>query len=224
MVVMALMSRPRSLRNRITRVAPARFLLFFVLLAVGIAAATFVSPWWLSVMLGFDLAAVAFVAGCYPLLGKTAPAMRESAINEDANRTILLILVFAIVLVILVAVGSQLGDASNRTGGDIALVIGTLLIAWIFGNTVYALHYAHLFYSRDDGGRDRAGIAFPGSERNPSFSDFLYFAFTIGCTLAVSDADVTSRHIRQIVTMHAVAGFIYNVGVFALTVNILAGG
>jgi uncharacterized membrane protein len=224
MVVMPLMSRRRTLRNRITRIAPTRFILFFALLAAGIAAATFVSPWWLSVMLGFDLAAVTFVAGCYPLLGKSAPAMRESAIHEDANRSILLVLVFAIVLVILVAVGSQLGDSGNRTGVDIALVIGTLLVAWVFGNCVYALHYAHLFYSRDDGGRDRAGIKFPGAERNPSFAAFLYFAFTLGCTLAVSDADVTSRHIRQVVTAHAVAGFIYNVGVFALTVNILAGG
>jgi uncharacterized membrane protein len=218
------MSRPRTLRNRIARIAPTRFIFFFALLLAGIAAATFVSPWWLSVMLGFDLAAMAFVAGCYPLFGKSAPAMREIATNEDANRPILLILAFALVVVILVAVGSQLGDPAGRNGGDIALVIGTLLIAWIFANCVYALHYAHLFYTSDDGGVDRGGIDFPGAEPNPSFSDFLYFAFTIGCTLAVSDADVTSRHIRKVVTAHAVAGFIYNVGVFALTVNILAGG
>jgi uncharacterized membrane protein len=219
------MSRRRPLRNRLVRIAPVRFIIFFALLLAGIVAATFVTPWWLSVMLGFDLAAVAFVAGCYPLLAKSAPAMREIATNEDANRPILLILAFALGLVILVAVGSQLGDGAQRNGGDIALVIGTLLIAWIFANCVYALHYAHLFYSSDaDGGGDRRGIAFPGNEPNPSFSDFLYFAFTIGCTLAVSDADVTSRHIRRVVTAHAIAGFIYNVGVFALTVNILAGG
>jgi uncharacterized membrane protein len=149
--------------------------------------------------------------------------MRRAALDNDANRGVLLVVAFALTSVVLIAVGSQLALDAKTGWSDVTLTIGTLIMAWLFANTVYALHYAHLFYSSDDGGKDSAGIEFPGGDATPSFSDFLYFAFTIGCTLAVSDTNVTSPHIRRVVTAHSVAGFIYNVGVFALTVNLLAG-
>ena len=149
--------------------------------------------------------------------------MRLAAASNDANRGILLILAFALTTVVLVAVGSQLARNSKTSWTDISMTIFTLIIAWVFANAVYALHYAHLFYTSDDGGKDMSGIEFPGTGKHPEFADFVYFAFTIGCTLAVSDTDVTSPHVRKVVTAHSVAGFIYNVGVFALTVNLLAG-
>ena len=55
------MAKARTIGNRI---APARFLVFFGMLALTIAAATLIAPWWRSVMIGFDLSAGAFVVGC----------------------------------------------------------------------------------------------------------------------------------------------------------------
>ena len=46
---------------------------------------------------------------------------------------------------------------------------------------------------------------------------------TVGAALQVSDTAIDSPHIRKVVTAHTIAAFIYNVGVFALTVNMLAG-
>jgi uncharacterized membrane protein len=213
------MAATRHLGNRI---APARFLLFIGMLVGSIAAATFIEPWWLSVMIGFDLSATVFILSCIPLLGHTHKEMRKVAIENDANRGILLLIASMMTIVILVSVGSQMASAAKTQWFDIALTIVTLLLAWVFGNSIYALHYSHLFYTSDDGGKDQAGIDFPGTKL-PQFSDFVYFAFTIGSTLAVSDTNITSPHIRKVVTAHGVAGFIYNVGVFALTVNLLAG-
>ena len=204
------------------RIAPARFLVFFGMLVASVALATVVTPWWLSVMLGFDFSALVFVLSCVPLLDHNHKHMRKVAIESDANRGILLLLAFALMTVVMVAVGSQMAEVGKTSWTDIALTIVTLLTAWFFGNSVYALHYSHLFYTADDGGKDTAGIDFPGTKL-PQFSDFVYFAFTVGSTLAVSDTNITSPHIRKVVTAHSIAGFIYNVGVFALTVNLLAG-
>jgi uncharacterized membrane protein len=217
------MAKARTLGNRI---APIRFVIFFVMLGGTIAAATLIAPWWRSVMWGFDVSALTFVVGCIPLYNNSPSQMRKAAEANDANRAILLFLAFALTAVILVAVGSEMASSKQSGVFDIALTITTLLVAWFFGNTVYALHYAHLFYTADDGGKDRAGIVFPsesGKDRTPVFSDFVYFSFTVGSALATSDANITSPHIRKVVTAHTIAAFIYNVGVFALTVNMLAG-
>jgi uncharacterized membrane protein len=217
------MAKARTLGNRI---APIRFVIFFVMLGGTIAAATLIAPWWRSVMWGFDVSALTFVLGCIPLYNNSPSQMRKAAEANDANRAILLFLAFALTAVILVAVGSEMASSKQSGVFDIALTITTLLVAWFFGNTVYALHYAHLFYTADDGGKDRAGIVFPsesGKDRTPVFSDFVYFSFTVGSALATSDANITSPHIRKVVTAHTIAAFIYNVGVFALTVNMLAG-
>src|SRR6476659_5759235 len=99
------MANRRSIGNRI---APARFMVFFVLLATTIAAATLIAPWWRSVMVGFDLSALAFVVGCIPLYNDKPKQMRAAAEANDANRVILLGLAFALTIVILVAVGSEM--------------------------------------------------------------------------------------------------------------------
>ena len=214
------MAKRISIGNRI---APARFVIFFAMLFVSIGVAAIIAPWWRSVMLGFDLSALVFIASCLKLYEDRAGEMRKVAEANDANRAVLLFLAFALGIVILVAVGSEMSSAKTTGPIDIAITISTLLIAWFFGNTVYALHYAHLFYTADDGGKDRAGIKFPGNDKTPTFSDFVYFAFTIGAALSTSDTDITSPHIRKVATAHCIVAFIFNVGVFALTVNMLAG-
>ena len=214
------MAKRNSIGNKI---APPRFLIFFAMLIGSVALATFIAPWWRSVMLGFDLAAMVFMASCIKLYDDKAGEMRKVAEANDANRAVLLFLAFAMGVVILVAVGSEMSSAKSRGPIDIAITISTLLIAWFFGNTVYALHYAHLFYTADDGGKDRAGLKFPGTDKTPTFSDFVYFAFTIGSALSVSDTEIDSPHIRKVVTAHSIVAFIFNVGIFALTVNMLAG-
>ena len=60
-------------------------------------------------------------------------------------------------------------ELKGETDGAIkALILGTLTLAWLFSNVIYALHYSHLWYTRDDtAGSDSKGIDFPGTE-NPT--------------------------------------------------------
>ena len=205
------------------RIAPARFVIFFVMLVLSVAFGLMLAPWWRSMMIGFDLSALVFILSCIRLYDDDPATMRKVAVENDANRAVLLFLAFALGVVILVSVGSEMTSAKSSGPIDIAVTITTLLMAWFFGNTVYALHYSHLFYTADDGGKDSAGIKFPGTDKTPAFSDFVYFSFTIGSALSVSDTAITSPHIRKVVTVHTIVAFIFNVGVFALTVNMLAG-
>ncbi len=218
--ILPAMATRKTIGNRI---APTRFILFFAMLGASIALATIITPWWLSVMLGFNLSALVFMLSCVPLYKTGHEQMRKAAIDNDANRAVLLLLAFALAIVILVAVGSQMSSNTHSTPIDIAITIVTLLTSWFFGNTVYALHYSHLYYTSDDGGKDQAGLEFPGGDDTPMFSDFVYFAFTLGAALSTADTNITSPHIRRVATAHSIVAFVYNVGVFALTVNLLAG-
>ena len=204
------------------RIAPPRFLLFFGLLAIGTAAGwRFLGP-ASAVMAGFDLAVLGFMASAFPLFRHKAPEMRRASRENDANRVTLLGLALILSCVILVAVAGELTGDRHLTHLETTLVIATLALAWTFANLVYAFHYAHLFYSGCDGGKDRAGIDFPGKHPEPDYWDFVYFSFTLGVALQTSDVCITSSGIRRVVTVHCIGAFVYNLVVLALAVNVLA--
>jgi uncharacterized membrane protein len=98
------------------------------------------------------------------------------------------------------------------------MIIVTLILAWVFSNTVYAFHYAHLAYSKPDAGC--AGLDFPDTTE-PNYWDFVYFAFTLGMTFQTSDVTISDQGIRKVVTVHCLAAFIFNIGVLAFTINVL---
>lgn len=214
------MPSARTIGNRI---APPRYLLFLGVLAIGLGVGVSAFGWQRGVMIGFDIAAAAFLVSCINLFNDTPKEMRADAKANDANRVLLLAMSFVISLVILVAVGSQLSQKGGLDEYDIALIVGTLVVVWTFGNAIYTLHYAHLFYSGDDGGKDHSGLDFPG-RRAPDYADFCYFAFTLGVALQTADVCITSPHIRRVATVHCIAAFFFNLGVLALTVNVLGAG
>ena len=205
------------------KVAPPSFILFFCLLIAGTAGAwQFLGP-ASAIMAGFDLAAIGFVLSLVRLLGHEAEQMRQSSRQNDANRATLLIVALVLSFVILVAVTGELAGDKHLSTMETVIVIATLSLAWTFANLVYALHYAHLYYSGIDGGRDHAGLDFPGKHPEPDYWDFIYFSFTLGVALQTSDVCITSSGIRRVVTVHCIGAFIYNLVVLALAVNVLAG-
>jgi len=208
------------------RVAPPRFVLFVVVFVAGLGFAS--RPLGLgtglglgrAIMAAFDAAALLFLLSVVPLLGRgTPPAMRAAARDNDANRAGLLGLTATTMIAILVAVAHELGHPGRAA---VVPVIATLVLAWVFSNTVYALHYAHLFYLDADG-RDAGGLDFPDTPQ-PDYWDFLYFSITLGMTFQTSDVSVTSRRIRRVVLGQSSAAFVFNLGVLAFTVNVLGGG
>lgn len=205
-----------------TYLAPERFLAFLVMLALTTWFAAQQTPIERAVMIGFDVASVAFLLMIAPLLRRRdAEHMRESSRLNDANRATLLVISGVVIVAILVAVGAEVTQKDQLAGWGKALVIATLALAWLFSNTVYALHYAHVFYLRDGGTkRDQGGIEFPG-RAEPDYGDFFYFAFTLGMTFQTSDCQICNRRMRQIALMHSIAAFVFNIGVLAFTINVL---
>jgi uncharacterized membrane protein len=206
------------------RIAPPHFILFLVLLIAGAAAGMRLLGPRHGLMAGFDVAAAVFLLSLMPIFLKSDPAtMRGQVERNDANRVVLLGITAAVVAVILVTVAAELIDQKSARGGSAkALVIVTLALAWLFSNIVYALHYAHLYYRRDKDGKDRGGIDFPQTPE-PDYSDFIYFSFTLGMTFQTSDSNITSGGMRSVVVCHCFAGFVYNIGVLAFTINVLGG-
>lgn len=216
----------RTIKQSIgNRLAPPRFLIFLALLVPGGAAAAALAGWRIGIMLGFDGAAIVFLLSLWPLFRANAGAMRAQAAANDANRVMLLALTGVVMIAVLTAVAAELsGGGGEPSALNKAVVIATLAVAWVFSNVVYALHYAHLYYLKDqDRNRDLGGLDFP-AEKEPLYWDFVYFAFTLGMTFQTSDVDVTSGAVRKVAVFHCLAAFAFNLGVLAFTINVLGSG
>lgn len=206
---------------------PARFLLFLTLFPAGVllwhALGHSLAE---SVDLGFDGAALVFLGSLVPLFltGRSTAGMRQQAANNDANRVLVLAITTLLTVVIMAAIAGELPRVAHGGGHWMLVkVIATLMLAWLFANVVYALHYAHLFYSPGDvEGEDACGLEFPGGE-SPDYLDFVYFSFTLGMTFQTADVNISGKPIRRIAVLHGFAAFVYNIGVIAFTINAIGG-
>jgi uncharacterized membrane protein len=205
-----------------TRVAPARFVAFCIVFGASLVVAIPALGPGRGTMAAFDAASLLFLVSIVPLSNCTGAAeMRRRAKGNDANRVGLLALTGLVMIVILIVVAGEIRAKSD--GATVGLVVGTLALAWLFSNTIYALHYAHIYYLGDEHGADLAGLAFPECDE-PDYWDFIYFAFTLGMTFQTSDVEMTSRKMRRVATGQCLAAFVFNIGVLAFTINVLGGG
>lgn len=210
------------------RIAAPRFLAFLLLLplatwgAHGLGA----GDWAKSLALGFDAAAALFLASLLPLvLRHEAEAIRCRADANDANRVIVLVISSVLTLVVMAAIAGELQGARSGQVNSMLGLIATLVLIWLFANSVYALHYAHEFYTPEagEGGtHDRGGLDFPDTPE-PGYRDFAYFAFTLGMTFQTSDVAITQSRIRAVAVLHSFAAFVFNIGVIAFTINVIGG-
>jgi len=208
-------------------VAPPRFLAFLVLLPLaGFVHHQLFHPhsWTKSLAIGFDFAAALFLLSLLPLLRERgADAIRARADANEANRIVVLVIASTMTMVVMSAIAGELPAA--RSGDPIGIVqlVATLLLIWFFANSVYALHYAHDYYSgHPDHGQDCRGLTFPGTDE-PGYADFAYFAFTLGMTFQTSDVEISTTRIRGVALLHSFAAFVFNIGVIAFTINALGG-
>lgn len=182
--------------------------------------------WWLgrdrlALLAGFDAAALTYLIWIVSALSSATPKhLRSQVARYDSGQRTLLALAVLVFAVVLVAVTDELGNKSLRTHAELALIIGTLFVAWCFGNMIFALHYMHRHYG--DGAVSTKGLGFPG-DGEPRFWDFVYFAYTIGMTFQTSDVSLNTTEMRRLATLHSLLAFVFNVGVVALSVNLLAG-
>ncbi len=205
---------------------PPHFLWFLISMAAFCGGFAWAWPGNLTdaLVVGFDVAAIVFIVSLRGLArdGSVA-AMRKHAAENDANRGMVLLTTALVSLAILAAIRHELPAARAGDLSATVLLILTLTLAWMFTNLVFMLHYTHMHYGRaQDSDADLGGFDFPGTPE-PDYWDFLYFAFTAGMSFAASDVNVTRGAVRRVVVAHSLLSFVFNIGVLAFAINVLAG-
>jgi len=193
---------------------------------VGVLAALVVSlfaPWQLTVLVGWDVTAALVVATVWLSIGRFTPEQtREFAVREDDSRAGTHLLLLGAALVSLVGVVLAFLKANEGGYRDEVLLeafgVFTIVCSWLLVHTVFALRYAHVYYTEPEGGIDYKS---KGME-HPDYLDFAYTAFTIGMTFQVSDTDITRREMRRQVLRHALISFLFGAVILATTVNVIA--
>jgi uncharacterized membrane protein len=128
-------------------------------LAAGVVAAgvsTLFTTWQIAVLIGWDMAAVVFMAWIRLIVGgmDSEATARHAAIEDASRPTADLILILASVTS-LIAVGLALLEASRRPGLERAIITAvaaiTVILSWATVHTVFTLRYARLYYAAGGG-------------------------------------------------------------------------
>lgn len=158
--------------------------------------------------------------------GVSPDVVRKFAVQQDAGKWLVLLLTLLAAGASLVAIAHEVPPIADAAGIEkvlrVVLVAVTIVMSWAFVHTIFALHYAHDYYSGPTGRGEDRGIVFPGQDA-PNYMDFVYFSFTIGMTFQVSDVQITDRSFRGLVLTHGILSFFYSTVVLALTINLVAG-
>lgn len=149
--------------------------------------------------------------------------IRAQVKAQDVGRTWIFLFVVVAACAALFAVvflfHTNKGGTQPHMPLHITLSLLAVISSWAVVHTVFGLRYAHTFYGdSEDPRRHAGGLDFPG-ERPPDYMDFAYFSFVIGMTFQVSDVQITSRGLRQLVLVHGILSFAFNTIILALTIN-----
>ena len=197
---------------------------FGVMVSLGVMAAT---PYRIptQLLLGWDSGVLLYLVLIYSVARRSDIArLRRRAAEEDEGAIALLFISCIAALASLGAIIVELGQSANISPelavAKIGFGMATIVLSWAFVHTEFALHYAHEYYGE---GRDKiiGGLRFPDCP-SPDYWDFLYFSLVIAMTSQVSDVAVTSHALRRVVAMHGVLSFFLNLGVLALTINMIS--
>jgi uncharacterized membrane protein len=212
---------------RIIRARPKLFLSAALGIAVVIALMVLPAAAGLKIatrlLIGWDCGIALYLALACQLMARHDVAhIRRRAAMQDEGQTTILVLTSVAALASIGAIIAELGSsggAAGRQPHQLILATLTIVLSWFFVHVMFALHYAHEYYSENKG--RGGGMNFPGDEA-PDYWDFVYFSFVIGMTSQVSDVAITCRPIRRTATAHGIVSFTFNAALVALTVNIAA--
>ena len=181
---------------------------------------------WVTLVVSWNIGSCLYLFLTFKMMFQADPdQVRAHALRQDTgNYTILALVVFS-AIVCLVANVMVLGISKNLEGDDklfhIVLAALTIITSWAFTQTMFAVHYAHDFYTALSNHKV-PGLDFPGHEQ-PDYLDFLYFSCMIGTSAQTSDISLTTRSMRRVCLVHCAMAYFFNTTLIALTINIAAG-
>jgi uncharacterized membrane protein len=188
----------------------------------GGALSALLLPWTLAPLVGWDVAAVTFVAWVWLSIWKldaretARHAEREDPTRAAADLVLLLAAVVSLVAVVIVIVSAGRGGG-GWNGVQVGFGAASVVCSWAVIHTVFTLRYARLYYAGGDGGVDFH------EDAKPRYSDFAYLAFTVGMTFQVSDTEVNTSAFRATILRHALLSYLFGTVIVALTINLVAG-
>ena len=203
----------------------------FASIAVGLVALALLPAdwtWRTRAIAAWDSGAAALLILCLVLFHDAPPdQMAANASAQEEGEWTLFGLVLAGAAASFAAILGEFGSMKDAPHAvrdlRVGVVVATLAVTWLLTQAVFALRYAHEFYTQSDGaGRPDGGLEFP-EEPRPDYWDFFYFAAVLGMTFQVSDVQITSRTLRRLALLHGLLGFLFNTVIVALTVNLASG-
>ncbi|MGE8540720.1 DUF1345 domain-containing protein [Acinetobacter sp. ANC 3813] len=148
----------------------------------------------------------------------------ERAQQQDASKWLILFLVFITLVMCFIAIVVEVNLPQHNPHlrfAHLALSFLTILCAWLFMHTVFAIHYAHDFYLAVEESKE-GGLEFPKTPQ-PTYPDFLYFSYVIGTSAQTADVSITSRAMRTLNILHILLAYGFNTTILAISINVAAG-
>ncbi len=199
------------------------FLITFVVYAVlGLSTDW---AWSTKLLFGWNIAIMIYLVLTMKTLWATHQThILKRAQQQDASKWIILLLVIFALVMCFIAIVVELSHMPSNAifkFGHLTLAILTIIFAWLFMHTVFAIHYAHDFYlavaKHQDGGLD-----FPKTSE-PTYPEFLYFSYVIGTSAQTADVSITSRSMRVLNILHILLAYGFNTTILAICINVAAG-
>jgi uncharacterized membrane protein len=213
---------PRAVRILLAR---PRLLACFV---IGIAVSALIPDAWAHqpitrYLVGWNVGSCLYLAlAARMMFWSTHERMKTRALKQDEGRVLVLVLVVMAAIMCVGAIVAELAVVKDLKGavryGHVGLTMLTITSSWAFTQVMFALHYAHDYYSAE-AGCTHGGLDFPGGHA-PDYGDFLYFSSVIGTSGQTADVSFTSRQMRRTGMVHCVLAFFFNTTLIALTINI----
>ncbi len=203
----------------------------FAALLIGAASLYLIPHAWVPRERGiaaWDAGTTAYLLLIALFFGMSPPTrMEANARAQETGEWTLFFFVLAGATASFAAIIGEFGTMKDVNGHakteKILFVAVTLTLSWLLTQAIFALRYAHEYYSRGNPADDiDGGLIFP-EEAKPDYWDFLYFSAVLGMTFQVSDVQITSRKLRRLATLHGMLGFLFNTVIIALTVNLASG-
>jgi uncharacterized membrane protein len=196
-----------------------------VAVAAGTCAGVLASVpggWQIATLVGWDVAAVVYVAWTWTTIWRRDPAATaQLALREDPGRATAdaLLLVASVASVLAVGLVITVGSTSDAGARDAraALAVASVVVSWTVVQTVFTSRYARLYYTGPDGGIDF------NQDAPPRYSDFAYLAFTIGMTFQVSDTDLQTADLRATALRQGLLSYLLGAVILATTINLVSG-
>ena len=216
------------MKKHVSEITGPRRLVYGLATAVAVAAVPFPVGWEFRAMLGWCAGlAVYLVLAWWLCWALDADRTRARAQAQDEPSVVLVLVLLLANAACVVAITVLMQQSRDQSGLDRAFYVGlsavALVASWFFIQTIFAFHYAHRYYFEEKQLEpDGPGLKFPGGQA-PDYFDFLYFSHVVGMTSQVADVQITSREMRHIALVHSVLAFGFNMLIFALSINVVAG-